>query len=335
MGAHENKSTQETVNGNVDTTPVANYKDAAFKGNEDRKIFVGGIAYDVTNDDLLSYFSKFGDVTQAQVKLDWTTRRSRGFAFVEFATCEACKSALTEREQQIKNKQCEIKPAKSREKKKVFVGGLPADHPEEDLKKHFEQYGKVEDIEWPFDKLTKARRNFAFIVFEEEDAADRAASISKQNFGSRECDVKKAVPQSKRNNNFLQRVGPGTVSGIRNVYGAPGLRGGPALSMHNTTQGSQWFNNGWPQINGVPAAAYAAATGANATTGNWGDWYNNAANFYANGNTTASNFSAYANGYDYNQVAAASGSTGSGIGVTGIRVNRPPQNGTTVATQRY
>lgn len=69
----------------------------------------------MTNDDLISYFSKFGDVTQAQVKFDRATGRSRGFAFVEFATCDACKSALNEREQQIKNKQCEIKPAKSRE----------------------------------------------------------------------------------------------------------------------------------------------------------------------------------------------------------------------------
>lgn len=41
--------------------------------------------------------------------------RSRGFAFVEFATPEACKLALVQREQQIKNKQCEIKPAKTRE----------------------------------------------------------------------------------------------------------------------------------------------------------------------------------------------------------------------------
>lgn len=76
---------------------------------------MGGIAYDVTNDDLTNYFSKFGDVTQAQVKFDRTTGRSRGFAFVEFANAEACKSALKQREQQIKNKQCEIKPAKSRE----------------------------------------------------------------------------------------------------------------------------------------------------------------------------------------------------------------------------
>lgn len=47
-----------------------------------------------------------------------------------------------------------------------------------------------------------------------------------------------------------------------------------------------------------------------------------------------------ANGYDYNQAAAvaaaaAGGTAGTGVGVAGIRVNRPPQNGTAVATQRY
>lgn len=106
-----------------------NNRDLGFKGNEDRlgffelwnlffyfrKIFVGGIAYDVNNDDLATYFSQFGDVTQAQVKFDRASGRSRGFAFVEFANAEACKLALNQREQQIKNKQCEIKPAKSRE----------------------------------------------------------------------------------------------------------------------------------------------------------------------------------------------------------------------------
>ena len=45
---------------------------------------------------------------------------------------------------------------------------------------------QVEDIEWPFDKQRNARRNFAFIVFEEEDAADRASAYPKQMFGERE-----------------------------------------------------------------------------------------------------------------------------------------------------
>lgn len=41
------------------------------------------------------------------------------------------------------------------------------------MRKYFEQFGKVDDVEWPFDKQTKARRNFAFIVFEEEEATER------------------------------------------------------------------------------------------------------------------------------------------------------------------
>lgn len=94
-----------------------------------RKIFVGGIAYDVTNEDLSEHFGQYGEVAQAQVKYDRNTGRSRGFAFVEFTTGEACRAALTAREQNLKGKSVEVKPAKSRENKKVFVGGLPADFP--------------------------------------------------------------------------------------------------------------------------------------------------------------------------------------------------------------
>jgi len=278
----------------------------AVNGNEDKKIFCGGISYETTNEDLSNYFNKFGDVVQAQVKFDRLTGRSRGFAFVEFATTEACQMALAQREQLIKNKQCEIKPAKTREptfsNKKVFVGGLPSDFPEEDLRKHFDQFGKVEDVEWPFDKQTKARRNFAFIVFEEEEAADRAANTAKQNFGSRECDVKKAVPQNKRN-----KIMHGT-NMLRGAF-AGNLRG-PSMGLPNA---AQWYG-GWPHVAGVP---YATAAAANATAaGTWGDWYGNAAaNYYqaqngASGNGAGGNYSAYggavgvSNGYgahDYGQ----------------------------------
>jgi RNA recognition motif-containing protein len=71
-------------------------------------------------------------------------------------------------------------------KVRLFLLTLYAYFLEEELRKHFEQFGIVEDIEWPFDKQSKARRNFAFIVFEEEDAADRAANVPKQTFGTRE-----------------------------------------------------------------------------------------------------------------------------------------------------
>ena len=66
---------------------------------------MGGISYEVTNEDLQAHFSQYGEVAQAQVKFDRMTGRSRGFAFVEFAAGESCKLALASREQTIKGKQ--------------------------------------------------------------------------------------------------------------------------------------------------------------------------------------------------------------------------------------
>lgn len=272
MDAQDNK-----VNG----IEEVNGKENINKGNEDRKIFVGGIAYDVTNEDLTAHFSKFGEVGQAQVKFDRMTGRSRGFAFVEFASGDACKAALADREQTIKSKQVEVKPAKSRENKKVFVGGLPSDYSEPELRQHFEQFGKVEDIEWPFDKQTKARRNFAFIVFEEEEAADKASSQLKQTFGSRECDVKKAVPQGKR----FQGMGRG--NGFRNGYGRAAAANAAA-----------WYG-AWGQMGAVP---YSGGAG-------WGgDWYG-ASSMYApqNGGSYNAYASQQAAGYEsFNQGAQRS-----------------------------
>lgn len=281
MDGHDSK-----VNQNTDETVKEN---GHFnKGNEDKKIFVGGIAYDVLNEDLTKHFQQFGEVAQAQVKFDRITGRSRGFAFVEFATGEGCKAALAAREQTIKNKQVEVKPAKSRENKKVFVGGLPSDYNEGELRTHFEQFGKVEDIEWPFDKQTKMRRNFAFIVFEEEEAADKASAQPKQTFGNRECDVKKAVPQGKR---FAAMGGRG--NGMR-PYGG---RGG--------VNGAAWYG-AWGQM-GMPYGAGAAG---------WGDWYGAANSFYGQQNGSATYGNAYGAGgaaYDaYQQGTRQNSTTGPG-----------------------
>lgn len=285
MGTHENND--HSVNGNLNEEKVAGGDNRESKGNEDKKIFVGGISYEVTNDDLSEHFAKFGEVTQAQVKYDRITGRSRGFAFVEFSSGDSCKAALAAREQTIKNKQVEVKPAKSRENKKVFVGGLPSDFNETELRQHFEQFGKVEDIEWPFDKQTKQRRNFAFIVFEEEEAADRASAQLKQTFGSRECDVKKAVPQGKRFG-----LGPGNRGGRMGGYGG---RGG-------ATAGG-WYG-GWGQMGAMP---YGQGWG--------GDWYGNASNYYNPQTNGAAFGGAFAGaGYDaYGQAGVRNGANPRGF----------------------
>jgi RNA recognition motif-containing protein len=61
------------------------------------KLFVGGIPWSTTSDDLKQLFAAHGNVTSATVITDKMTGRSRGFGFVEFesdAEAKAAESAL-------------------------------------------------------------------------------------------------------------------------------------------------------------------------------------------------------------------------------------------------
>ncbi len=60
-----------------------------------KKLFVGNLSYDVTNDDLQAAFAAAGSVTSAQVVTDRDTGRSRGFGFVEMSTDEEAENAVS------------------------------------------------------------------------------------------------------------------------------------------------------------------------------------------------------------------------------------------------
>jgi cold-inducible RNA-binding protein len=59
-----------------------------------RRLYVGNLAWTVTDQDLLDAFSEAGKVDSAQVIIDRATNRSRGFGFVEMETDEAAEAAI-------------------------------------------------------------------------------------------------------------------------------------------------------------------------------------------------------------------------------------------------
>jgi RNA recognition motif-containing protein len=69
-----------------------------------KKLFVGGLATSVTEEQFKAYFASYGEVTDAVVMFDRDTQRSRGFGFVTFSEvvshtqsaccCERTKSLL-------------------------------------------------------------------------------------------------------------------------------------------------------------------------------------------------------------------------------------------------
>ena len=58
------------------------------------RLFVGNLSYQTMENDLQEYFSQAGTVTSVNLMLDKVTGKSRGFAFVEFATPEEANKAV-------------------------------------------------------------------------------------------------------------------------------------------------------------------------------------------------------------------------------------------------
>ncbi len=59
-----------------------------------KKLYVGGLPWAVTSDELESIFQEHGSVLNAFVVQDRDTGRSKGFGFVEFENNEAANQAM-------------------------------------------------------------------------------------------------------------------------------------------------------------------------------------------------------------------------------------------------
>src|SRR4030067_429287 len=60
-----------------------------------KKVFVGGVSCDTTDEGLQQAFASYGEITEAKVITDRDTGRSRGFGFVTFAQDEDAKTAIS------------------------------------------------------------------------------------------------------------------------------------------------------------------------------------------------------------------------------------------------
>lgn len=61
-----------------------------------KRLFVGGLSWGTTDDDLKTAFERFGEVVDSAVIKDRDTGRSRGFGFVTFAEAAAAQQAKAE-----------------------------------------------------------------------------------------------------------------------------------------------------------------------------------------------------------------------------------------------
>lgn len=201
---------------------------ASSNEHDERKIFVGGLSWGTTDQDLREYFTRFGTVLDCVLKVDPATGRSRGFGFVLFSDVATVDDVLAQSHtlqgRAITPRKVRKGLTRGREPiLKVFVGGLDPAVPEQEIWEHFGSYGKVTDLDLPYDSGKGCRRAFCFVSFDSEDGVDAACKDEKQEIGGKWVDVKRAIPRTYRNGWFNNtRGGGGPTGGGGGSYGGGG-----------------------------------------------------------------------------------------------------------------
>ncbi|CAN4122518.1 unnamed protein product [Withania somnifera] len=84
------------------------------RSNDDfrtKKIFVGGLSANLTQEDFKSYFEKFGRITDVVVMHDNVTHRPRGFGFITFDSEDAVEEVMQKKFHELSDKLVEVKKA--------------------------------------------------------------------------------------------------------------------------------------------------------------------------------------------------------------------------------
>ena len=199
------------------TAPVELIRDSILDTEEMKKIFVGGIAHETTDEELKSLCetASGGTVTDCAIIRKDQGKKSH-FGFVTFETSELVDVALSKRKELVLHgKELDVNravpknstaPGAHEKTKKLFIANLPKHNcTEDELREYFEarhdkQFGTIEQVQLIKKKDDQGNRleenkGFGFVMVSSEDMADKMAiQHATFEYGGRKIELKKSVP---------------------------------------------------------------------------------------------------------------------------------------------
>lgn len=190
--------------------PEAAAKKKEVEKRSEHGVWIGNMPFTVSKEDLRKFLTEQSDLTdemitrihmpgpndgksanQVEEKKFGRKIQNKGFAYVDFTTAEGVGYAIELSEQLLSgravliknNKSFEGRPEKTKAEtrmegkppsKRVFIGNLRFDATEKSIKDHFEKCGAVESVKVATFEDSGKCKGYAWIVFEELEAAEAA-----------------------------------------------------------------------------------------------------------------------------------------------------------------
>ncbi len=82
--------------------------------------------------------------------------------------------------------------------KKMYVGNLPFETTEDEVRQLFEEYGEIESVAMITDRDSGRFRGFCFVEMEDSSATAAIAALDGKDFGGRDLRVNEARPREDR-----------------------------------------------------------------------------------------------------------------------------------------
>nr|XP_032821484.1 heterogeneous nuclear ribonucleoprotein A2 homolog 1-like isoform X3 [Petromyzon marinus] len=183
-----------------------------------RKLFIGGLSFETTEESLREYYEQWGTIVDCVVMKDPSSKRSRGFGFITYSVMEEVNSAMQARPHTVDGRVVEAKRAVPRDDsrpgiqvtvKKLFVGGIKDNTDESHLRDYFSKFGRVESVDMVTDKQTGKKRGFAFVTFDDYDPVDQIVFQKFHTINCHKLEVRKALSRHEMETMQMNQRGGG------------------------------------------------------------------------------------------------------------------------------
>ncbi|KAI5171000.1 hypothetical protein NEFER03_0402 [Nematocida sp. LUAm3] len=208
-------------------------KEKTEEESEGKTIFIKGISYNATEEELQGLFGKFGDITEIRIPRN-NFGKGKGFAYIEFKEQESCTKSLSLSGTECEGRQLVVDQAKSgrpapkeggnssynqrdnqrdnqrfsqRDKQgeiTVFLGNVPFEFDQDEFKDFLKDHADVKSVRVPMDRESGRPKGFAFATFESQNEADKLIS---SNLVFQDRTIRAQISEQRKPGNFNREGG--------------------------------------------------------------------------------------------------------------------------------